>query len=257
MRSSRVALYCPGHKREMFEKALSSDADEVILDLQDSVPSDQKEQALENVMRFLAEYDFTQKPIQVRPNPERDKDVEALAAFGSKITLRVPQAEHPLGSLFELGFQRIIPLIETAKGVVNMQQIAESPGTVMLAMGEADLVGDLSSSSHLMINHIRAALIIGSRAAELPRPMMSAWTKLSDQEGLLADCRAGLAMGFYGRTAIHPKQIPVIIAGFAASALEQQFSASMETLGPNGGVGLDVDGNMIDTAWLRRRNLNE
>ena len=252
-----VALYCPGHKREMFEKALSTNADEVILDLQDSVPGDRKEQALQNVIHFLAEYDFSQKAIQVRLDPERDKDAQALAFFGSKITLRVPQAEKPLSSLFELGFQRIIPLIETAKGVINMRNIAESPGTVMLAMGEADLLGDLSSSSQLMINHIRAALIIESRAAELPRPMMSAWTKLSDQDGLLSDCQAGLTLGFFGRTAIHPKQISVITAGFAPGWLKDQYSSSLETLGPNGGVGLDVDGNMIDTAWLRRRNSSD
>jgi len=258
MSPSLVALYCPAHKSDLYSKAIASMADEVIIDLQDSVPSSQKDTAIHTVITFLESFDFSQKPIQIRIDRTRPDDIEALRKFGSQITLRVPQAEGSLSEFFNLGFIRIIPLIETARGVQNMAAVSESPGTVLLAMGEADLAADLSSSSGELIKQIRGNLLIASRSAGLPRPMMSAWTRLSDQEGLIADCRQGEAMGFLGRVAIHPKQIPVILDGFSSAELRDQESQVIrDTLGAEGGVALDAEGNMVDSAWLRRPNLGD
>jgi citrate lyase subunit beta/citryl-CoA lyase len=256
MTPSLVALYCPGHKVELYSKAVGSMADEVIIDLQDSVPSNQKDNAIGNAIDFLGSFDFSKKPIQVRIDRTRPDDIEALRKFASQITLRIPQAEGSLVEFFDLGFIRVIPLIETARGVSNMAAVSESPGTVLLAMGEADLAADLSTSSDVLIRQIRGSLLIASRSAGLPRPMMSAWTRLSDQDGLIADCRHGEEMGFYGRVAIHPKQISAIVDGFSsAERRDRESRVIRDSLGTEGGVALDAGGNMVDSAWLRRPDL--
>lgn len=258
MTPSLVALYCPAHKDDLYLKAIESMADEVIIDLQDSVPSSLKDRAFHTAITFLQNFDFGKKPIQVRIDASRPQDIEALRKFGSQITLRVPQAEGALTELSELGFKKIIPLIETARGAQNMVAVSETPGIVMLAMGEADLAADLSTSSHILIKQIRGSLLIASRSAGLPRPMMSAWTRLSDQDGLLADCREGESMGFLGRTAIHPKQISVIRHGFLNSELRDNESRAIsDVLGAEGGVALDANGDMVDSAWLRRPDLRD
>jgi citrate lyase subunit beta/citryl-CoA lyase len=253
---SLVALYCPAHKGDLYLKAIASMADEVIIDLQDSVPTNQKDTAIEIAITFLENFEFGKKPIQVRIDRSRPDDIEALRRFGSQITLRVPHAEGSLSDLFELGFTKIIPLIETAMGVQNMIAVSETPGAVMIAMGEADLAADLSTTSDLLIKQIRGNLLIASRAAGLPRPMMSAWTRLSDQPGLIADCRQGEAMGFLGRTAIHPRQISAIHEGFSSAELrDHENRVVRDALGREGGVAVDDKGDMVDSAWLRRPNL--
>lgn len=258
MSPSLVALYCPAHKSDLYSKAIASMADEVIIDLQDSVPSNLKDSAIHTAITFLEDFDFSKKPIQVRIDRSRPDDIEALRRFGSQITLRVPHAEGSLSDIFELGFMKIIPLIETARGVQNMFAVSETQGTVMLAMGEADLAADLSTSSDELIKQIRGNLLIASRSAGLPRPMMSAWTRLSDQDGLIADCRQGESMGFFGRTAIHPKQISAIRDGFLSAELRDHESRVIrDALGREGGVALDAEGNMVDSAWLRRPNLED
>jgi citrate lyase subunit beta/citryl-CoA lyase len=256
MKPSLVALYCPGHRNDFYSKAIASMADEVIIDLQDSVPSNLKDSAIHTAITFLEDFDFSKKPIQVRIDRSRPEDIEALRRFGSQITLRIPLAEGSLSEFSELGFTKIIPLIETARGVQYMVSVAETPGTVMIAMGEADLAADLSTTSDLLIKQIRGNLLIASRAAGLPRPMMSAWTRLSDQPGLIADCRQGEAMGFLGRTAIHPRQISAIHEGFSSAELrDHENRVVRDTLGREGGVAVDDKGDMVDSAWLRRPNL--
>jgi citrate lyase subunit beta/citryl-CoA lyase len=84
--------------------------------------------------------------------------------------------------------------------------------------------------------------------------MMSAWTNLSNPEGFVNDCDRGRDLGFVGRTAIHPSQIPVIQEAFQVSSSELERKREIEKLiGQSGGVALSSAGDMVDSANLRTR----
>lgn len=249
----RSALYCPGDKPERFEKARLSGADIVILDLQDSVSADQKLKALSNVIEYLASKTAEViRTIQVRVESKSAVPTELLQ-FSKDLAIRLPHVEHPDDLEPWSEFREIIALLETAKAIRRIDDIAASGLVTALAIGELDLYTELGGNHPSLLNHLRIELLLASAAAGLPAPMMSAWTQLSNQEGFSKDCEQGLALGFAGRTAIHPKQVEVINRVFSLNPSADIASRARDVLGPQGGVGVDEDGNMIDTAMLRVR----
>ena len=89
------------------------------------------------------------------------------------------------------------------------------------------------------------------RAAGKPPPMMSVFTDIGDLDGLATDTRRGRAMGFVGRTAIHPSQVPVIAAAFAPTDEEVEWAT--DVLGPPGRRRLDAGiRQMVDPAMRGR-----
>ena len=223
------ALYCPGNRPDRFTKAINSGADQLILDLQDSVPLDEKSAALESVLGFLGHLD---------------------AASAQNVQVRVNEVPAQISPWRD--FRQIVPLVETAKGLANLSAIAESPKVKMLAIGELDLSRELNSRHPDMIRHLRIQIVLASAAFGLRPPMMSAWTNLSDMDGLRIDTIEGRGLGFLGRVAIHPKQIPVIKEAFAVPESELRHKKEvLVLLGEEGGVAVDSEGNMVDRANLR------
>jgi citrate lyase subunit beta / citryl-CoA lyase len=252
---ARSALYCPGDRPDRFDKARFSGADILILDLQDSVAANQKLNALGYVSEYLSSLTVEdRRTIQVRVDSKTEVPTE-LVPFAKDLAIRLPQVEHPDDLSQWSEFREIIALVESARGIRRIDDIATSSLVSALAIGELDLTTELGGNDPSLINHLRIELLLASAAAELPAPMMSAWTQLSNQEGLRKDCDQGLALGFAGRTAIHPKQVEVINRVFSASPSEDRATRALGVLGTQGGVGVDEEGNMIDAAMLRiRRN---
>ena len=255
MTNPTVALYCPGDKPEKFQKAQSAEADFMILDLQDSVASRDKSFALESVMEFLATQKNTElEKIEVRVNGD-PVEAKKLQRFSEYLSIRLPRVETAEQLDDWASFRRVTPLVETSLGMQNLEAIANHPKVCILAMGEADLLSELGANDLSITNYFRIRLITVSAAAGLERPMMSAWTKLSDSAGLEQDCLVGKSLGFTGRTAIHPKQIPVIKQAFSETESEKQKRMEIQAqLGNHGGVALDKNGDMIDTAHIRNRD---
>lgn len=252
-RLARSALYCPGNRPERFDKARLSGADIVILDLQDSVPGDQKENALNNVIEYLqARPKEDLRTFQVRVN-SKTQVPSGLLQFALDLAIRLPQVEHPDELLAWSDFREVIALVETARGIRNLDAIAATQVVSALAIGELDLTTELGGNHPSLVNHLRIELILASAAAGLPSPMMSAWTRLSDEDGLREDCELGRSLGFVGRTAIHPKQIDLINEVFERSYSQEAAARAQSVLGTDGGVGIDDQGNMVDSAMLRSR----
>lgn len=249
------ALYCPGNRPDRFEKAFLA-ADQIILDLQDSVAQDQKLYALDRVVDFLVSKSASQlSRIQVRveSNPT---EVASLEPFADQLTIRVSRVETREDLSLWKGFRSVIPLVETSRGMLNLPEIAETKNVVSLAIGELDLTTELDASSPEMVRYLRIQLILASAAFGLPAPMMSAWTKLSDVNGFKQDCLEGRSLGFWGRTAIHPTQVPIIHEVFSTGQ-DAEFGKAekRDLLEQSGGVALDSEGNMIDQASVRSRRL--
>lgn len=247
-----IALYVPGDRPERFGKAVDAGADIVILDLEDAVATDRKDAAREAVQAFLRE----RGPAGLQVRIGALDDVELLDPSG--VDLRVPKVRGT-DDLDEIVARlgdaepRLHAIVEDAVGVAHLDEIAAHPAVVSVAIGESDLRSDLGVSSPAMLEHVRIRLVLAARGAGLPAPLMSAYPAIADLEGFEADCRAGAALGFGGRTVVHPKQIPAARRAFAPSDAELAWAEGvLAALTGSVGVTTLADGQMVDEAMRQR-----
>lgn len=246
-----IALYVPGDRPERFDKAVASGADVVILDLEDAVAHDRKDVARDAVVAFLRE----RGPAGLQVRIGGLDDLDALAEH--PVDVRVPKVRG-LGDLdFVVGrlgdaSPRLHAIVEDAVGVARLDEIVRHPALASVAIGESDLRSDLGASSPAMLEHLRIRLVLAARGAGLPAPLMSVYPAIADLEGLEADCRAGAALGFGGRTVVHPKQIAPARRGFAPSEAEIAWAAAVLEALSSGGVATLADGQMVDEAMRGR-----
>ncbi|MFT3888544.1 MAG: CoA ester lyase [Arachnia sp.] len=260
-------LYVPADRPDRIEKALVSGADGVVVDLEDAVAPARKEQAREHLAALAAAPEGLQ--LQVRINavgtPWHDEDVAAVAALPARVGARIPKAE-ATGDVLALAAwlpgRPLHLLIESALGVERAFALASCPGVATLGMGEADLAADLGAAPE-GLGWARSRVVNAARAAGLPAPLMSAFTHVTDLAGLDASCRAGRALGFLGRSAIHPGQIATIRAAFRPSADEAERARAVLARiegSVSAGVGALqlADGTFLDLAMVAaaRRTLS-
>ncbi len=256
-----TALYVPADRPDRVVRALESGADAVIVDLEDAVAATRKADARAELSRLADAFAEAQPVVQVRVNargtPWRDADLEAVAALG--VAVRVPKVE----SRAEVdAVAQATPgcavhvLLESALGVERAFEIAAS-GAASVGLGEADLRSQLGlpASSDDGLVWARSRVVVAAAAAGLPAPLMSVYADVRDEAGLAASCAAGRALGFLGRAAIHPRQLPVIASAFAPTPAE--VARAREILARVGeaaaeGVGVAVldDGGFVDAAMV-------
>ena len=256
-------LYVPGDRPERFAKALATEADVVIVDLEDGVAPAHKDAARENARVLLSK--ATPKPVTVRINDIRSHwgaaDLAMLRDAPNLAGIRVPKVESAadvravrtaLGS-------RTVPLnclIESARGVEGAFEIASADQTVaMIGLGETDLRSDLGVTDDDGLLWARSRIVVAARAAGLVSPAMAVYTKLNDARGLAASCRRGRALGFVGRAAIHPEQLSVIADCFTptegeVSAARELLQALEGAIGTAHGVVVLPNGQFVDRALV-------
>jgi citrate lyase subunit beta/citryl-CoA lyase len=216
---NRSYLFAPGHNPRLLSKVFTAGADAVILDLEDAVPADAKLRARTMVAAVIPEH-----PALVRVNAPRTDlcaaDVDAVAPHAAAI--RIPKCESARD--VEWVAERapsvpLVPAIETAKGVLAAQDIAHVAGVAHLSIGGLDLLRDLyAGDGNLPMLYVRSHLVVVSRAAGLPPPVDSVYPLIDDDAGLREQTRFVRSLGFGAKSAIHPRQLPILHEVFAPSA---------------------------------------
>ncbi|MGW4527285.1 HpcH/HpaI aldolase/citrate lyase family protein [Amycolatopsis sp. NPDC004378] len=255
-------LYTPADRPDRVRKALASAADVVLVDLEDAVAPARKAEARDHLGRLLAS---VTRPVQVRVNhpstPWHDADLAAVASLPPEVGARLPKVETPeeiLAVAAVLPGRALHPLIESALGVERALAIATaSPAIASIGLGEADLRSDLGVADDAGLTWARSRVVVAARAARLAPPAMSAYANVRDLDGLAASCRAGRALGFRGRTAIHPSQLGTIRAAFLPTP--QEVSRAREVIArvadaTSAGVGAIAlpDGTFLDVAMVEQ-----
>ena len=256
-------LYVPGDRPERFGKAIASETDVVIVDLEDAVAPGHKDAARENAHTLLAQ--TTAKPVVVRINDIRSSwgaaDLALLRDAPSLAGVRLPKvesAEDVRAVRTALG-SRTLPLhclIETARGVEAAFEIASAdPCVATIALGEADLRSDLGVTGEDGLLWARSRIVVAARAADLPAPAMSVYAQVEDLDGLAASCRRGRALGFIGRAAIHPRQLSVIAECFTpteteAIAARELLDALRDATASERGAVVLTNGQFVDRAMV-------
>ncbi|MFC9791024.1 HpcH/HpaI aldolase/citrate lyase family protein [Streptomyces sp. NPDC057695] len=242
-------LYAPGDRPDVVRKALASGADVVIVDLEDAVAPHRKAYALEATAELLA--DPLPVPVHVRVHTPRD--IPTLALLPGLHGLRVPKVTHAADILRLVDLAPglpLYPLLENALAVEHAYAIATAhPAVRGIALGEADLRADLGVREDRGLDWSRGRVVVAARAAALPPPAQSVHPDVGDLEALAAGCARGRAMGFFGRAAIHPRQLPVIERAYLPTPEEVDAAREVvEAAGPEPGALALPDGRFVDAA---------
>lgn len=254
-RVNRSYLFAPGHNAKLVDRVFTAGADAVILDLEDAVPGDAKDRARRMVAAAVRE-----RPALVRVNPPRTEtcaaDLDAVAPYAAAI--RIPKCESADDVLWvaaRAGGRPLVPAIETARGVLAAQEIASVPGVAHMSIGGLDLLRDLyAGGGGLPMLYVRSHLVVVSAAAGLPPPVDSVYPLIDDDAGLRAEAEFVRSLGFGAKSAIHPRQIPILHEVFAPSARDlewaRQVLAAFEAAG-RGATRLP-DGEFVDLPVAQR-----
>ena len=267
----RSYLYVPGDDPRRIEKALATGADAVVIDLEDAVAPSRKKEARKNAAEALESEPA--RPTFVRVNAPGSelaaRDIDAVAALYLS-GLRLPKVESlesvrlVAETLEELRSEAGIQcLIESALGLELSFEIARSHERVAgISLGEADLAADLGVRDEAGLLYARSRIVSASRAAGLPGPIQSVYTRVNDLDGLRRSTEEGKNMGFVGRSAIHPSQVPIINEVFTPT--EEELDEAQELLdrlegeaGSGTGAFVLEDGRFVDRAVVEsaRRTL--
>lgn len=249
-----TALFVPGNRAERFAKAAASGADLVIIDLEDAVASEHKREAREATFRALTD-PAVELSAAVRMNALASggfEDLQMLAQLASAATGRLqavllPKAESvaDIVALAEVVSDvPLIPLIETAAGVAVLDSLAQAPQVVRLAFGALDFGVDVDATSPIMLDYVRCALVLSSRAAGIAKPLDSPNPEFRDAGIVSHSAAAARALGFGGQLCIHPLQVPLVAGAFRPTAEEAAWAERVVATG-EGGLR-QVDGAMVD-----------
>ncbi|MFI7063178.1 HpcH/HpaI aldolase/citrate lyase family protein [Kribbella sp. NPDC050124] len=257
-----TALYVPANRPDRFAKAVAAGPDVVVFDLEDAVPVDDKVDARGWAVAWIAAH--ASGPVEVRVNapgtPWIEDDLAAVAAV-PRIRIRLPKVESAAdvhAVLEQVPSARITPLIESPLGLEKAFEIATAdPRVTSIALGEADLQSSLGVDGPAGLAWARGRLVAASRAAGLGAPMMSVYPHVNDLDGLRQTSLEGRALGFVGRTAIHPRQLAPIVECFTPTAVQvteaEALLTAVEKAGVStGGVIVLPDGRMVDPAMVGR-----
>ncbi|TMJ56770.1 MAG: CoA ester lyase [Alphaproteobacteria bacterium] len=265
----RSFLFAPGNHPRRVEKALTLDADSVILDLEDAVATAEKPATRKAIAAALA------KPrtglLYVRVNAADTEfccgDLMAVVRPGLDGII-LPKVETPamlttidwvllqLERQFDLqeGAVDLIPIIETARGLTYLDAILASGTRVKrVAFGAGDFTLDVNMQwqrEEAELSYARARIVTASRAAGLEAPLDTVWVDLQDAGGLEASARAALAYGFQGKMCIHPNQVVTVNRVFMSSGEEIAFAervvAAFAKAEAEGVASIQLDGKFID-----------
>jgi len=245
----RSYLFAPGHNEKLLGRVFDAGADAVMLDLEDSVPPDAKQRARAMVADVLGD-----RAAWVRINAVGTElaaaDLEAIA--GLAVGIRIPKVE----SSADVHWVRervpdtpLICAIESARGLIAAHEIAQVAGVRHLSLGGVDLRRDLGASDgNLQTLYARSHLVVESRAAGLDPPIDSVYARLDDEAGLRAQTEFARSLGFFGKSAIHPRQLPILHDVFTPSTEELEWAQTvLDAFEASGGGAVKLpDGEFVD-----------
>ncbi|HAQ26860.1 MAG TPA: CoA ester lyase, partial [Pseudomonas sp.] len=252
--------FVPATRPERIPKALATGADVVIVDLEDAVAESQKLEARANLEAFLA--DNPQARVLVRVNAathaQHVEDLAVCARHASVAGVLLPKAESAAQVTRAAACGKPIwPIVESARGLADLAEIAAAEGVERLSFGALDLGLDLGIASgtagaERILDQARYALLLQSRLAGLAAPLDSVFPDIKNLHGLAETTAAARDMGFGGLLCIHPSQVAVVHETLMPDAEELAWAQRVLAAGASGEGVFVVDGQMVDAPVVGR-----
>ncbi|MBI2160416.1 MAG: CoA ester lyase [Candidatus Rokubacteria bacterium] len=279
MKPYRSALFVPGNRPAWIEKAVGYGADCLILDLEDSVPDQEKVAARPITRAGVEALKAKGQAVNVRVNGFATgltfDDLEAVVCpqLDGVVLPKVETAAdlHALDALLtQLERRRGVPVgtietplgCETAKAMRSIYEIATScrrVRRVSLAAGPggdaARAIGYQWSKDGMETLFLRSKAVLDARAAGIEYPTISSWWNIKDLEGLEKDARWNRQLGYRGMTVMHPSHVPIVNRVFTPAADEieyyQGLIAAMAEAEKKGIAAVTYKGDMVDEAMVK------
>lgn len=280
----RALLFVPGDRPDRIAKALGTAADAVAVDFEDAVAEDHKGTARHRTAEALAALPKREGPaLYLRVNalsgPHAEADLEAVARILATSAVPVAgvivpktdsaetaetaaeaftAAEAAAGA--EPGQLALVPIVETARGVLAAAAVAAAPRVRSLLFGTLDLAQELGVEPTVdgqELLHARSQVVLASRAAGLAGPLDGPYQALDDEDGLRRSSAAARRLGFTGRVVLHPRQTGPVRDAFAPTPDELERAravlAAYEAARDRGAGALRLaDGTFVDRPVVAR-----
>jgi citrate lyase subunit beta/citryl-CoA lyase len=276
-RALRSFLFVPGTRTNLIPKALATGADAIILDLEDSVPPAQKEEA-----RTLVSTELARSPERLtflRINHPRlgtlDKDLATLAPHSAQAVM-VPKVEsprdieeldarlaaHERDAGIEAGAISILAVIESSMGLRNLFDTVSHTkrvrGAALATAEEGDFMCDIGgkwTATGEALTYARGKFVCEARAAKMTWLVDGAFMQLADEPALECESRLARTHGFNGKVAVHPNQVKSINRIFSPTDAEveraQKLIDAFREAESQGRGAIQFQGMMVDRANVR------
>jgi len=274
MRSRRAILYMPGDNWKMITKSITLGVDSICMDMEDGAAVNKKAEARSTIAKALQELDFGSSEKLARINSvgsgwEKD-DIEAVLPFhpdgivipkvesldhiewASKI---IEEAELKYG--WKVNSIRILIGVETAKGILNLKEIASHPRLDAIIFGGEDFaasIGAKRTKEAIELLYARQAVIVACAAYDL-QAIDIVTIDYKDMALLKIESEFGAGLGFSGKQIIHPNQVPAVQEAFTPSeeeiAYAKRIVETFEASQKEGKGAYSLDGKMIDMPLLK------
>ncbi len=225
----RSQLYVPGNMDRMIQKSRLLGADSIILDLEDAVPAGQKEKARALVRKSVSEVEWGRRELCIRinsPSSSQGKaDIKRLGSLDRLDTFVIPKAEGDLSTIHRSTGKRLIPIIETARGLSGIDLVTGSGGVDAVTFGAADFALSVagSVSEYLENVYVKTKIVVAARSAGID-PIDNVFFDLKDTAGFENSAKQARALGFSGKQLVHPSQIRIANSVFSPSREELKWA---------------------------------
>lgn len=253
-------LFVPGDDARKVARALAGEADAVIVDLEDSVAPERKEEAREVVRDRPCPRGAPLVFLRINSplTGEGRRDLDFLPEFEVDGIVVPKASEQALGELRSARVP-VLALIETAEGLSQAGEIAARPEVARLLLGTIDLALELGLSgtdSDPVIDHARIELVLASARAGIQPPLDGVHPRLDDDAGIRREAWIARGFGMGGKACIHPAQLATVQEIFSPTEEEltwarQVVEASREGRAMGRGTVV-LDGAMVDLPVARR-----
>jgi citrate lyase subunit beta/citryl-CoA lyase len=268
----RSMLFVPSNRTDRFEKAAACGADAIILDLEDSVGVSQKAASRANLQGGADLAAAAGVSVYVRVNPAdtewHAEDLVAAARIGARGVI-VPKCEDPevvagvetalLAAESGGDPLEIVLILETARGVLAAERLARPLGrTRRICFGAYDFALDMGvqvEAAGALMTVVRAQVAMAAKAAGV-QPIDTAFADVRDPDGMRRQTEEALAMGYTGKFAIHPDQVPIVndvlSPGPEEIATARRVVAAFHEAEAKGIAAITVDDKLVDYPIAQR-----
>jgi citrate lyase subunit beta/citryl-CoA lyase len=253
---ARTYLFVPGNRPDRFGKALGSGADAVVLDLEDAVAAGAKDAAREAVRTWAATAAPAERTrVVVRMNdpgsPHAAADLQTVVAAGLPAVM-LPKTE----SADDIAAVRttapdvvVLALVESARGMAAVEEIAAAPGVVRLVFGTLDYALDLDlelDDASDGLSYAAGRMAVASRCAGISTPVAGVTPQLGDEARLMVDLAWSRRHGFGAKLCIHPAQIAAVHTALAPSTQAVERAQRVLEADAASPGAAQLDSRMID-----------
>lgn len=257
----RTMLYVPATRPERIAKAFSSGADAVIVDWEDAVAVQQKEEARANLIAHAKE---DNRPVWLRINGVESahfaQDIKACHHINTLAGIFLPKTESAddIYTVHRVLDLPVIGIIESAQGMVNLPNIASAKGLFALTYGCLDLANDLylnhdSDAAKMVYDQLRTQIVLHSRINHLHVPIDTIYPHFQDEKGLRAQVQWFSDMGFGGMMCIHPAQVAIVHQTLSTDEAELALAKRICAKADESGLAaFQLDGKMIDQPLINK-----